>query len=89
MYTRKQLWRRVKRKTQENIINLNSEPNKKEKKVNFYNIVNVILIPSVKEIINKNLKHKIWWDDLDYILFKREYLREINEIEEKKKYNSI
>tara|TARA_B100001989_G_scaffold231157_1_gene189650 strand:+ start:1806 stop:2063 length:258 start_codon:yes stop_codon:yes gene_type:complete len=85
MYTRKQLWRRVQRKTQD-IKNINIEPKKKEKKVNFYNIVYVTLIPSIKEINNQNLKHSIWWDDLDYLMFRREYMKEI---ENNKKYQSL
>ena len=81
MLTRKQLWRRVRRK-----VNIDINENIPKKKVEFYNIVKVTLIPSIKELNTQNLKHSIWWDDLDYIMFKREYM---TEIENDKKYKSL
>jgi hypothetical protein len=85
MLSRKQIWRRVSNRKKQYIDN-DVSITKNKKKVNFDNIVSVTLIPSIKELNNQNLKHRIWWDDLDYVLFKKEYMEEI---EYKKKYNTL
>ena len=88
MLSRKQIWRRVLNRKKQYIDN-DVSIKKNKKKVNFDNIVLVTLIPSLKELNNQNLKHRIWWDDLDYVLFKKEYMKEMKELEDKKKYNTL
>ena len=88
MLSTKQIWRRVLNRKKQYIDN-DVSIKKNKKKVNFDNIVLVTLIPSLKELNNQNLKHRIWWDDLDYVLFKKEYMKEMKELEDKKKYNTL
>ena len=39
------------------------------KSVHFNNIVQVYLIPSIKDLMKANLIHILWWSDSDYLLF--------------------
>lgn len=51
---------------------------KKEKKVSFYNVVKVVLIPNIKDYIDSNLVDNIWWSDNDYYIFKINLIKERN-----------
>ena len=85
MLSRKQIWRRVNTNNKK-YENKSDKSEKKDKKVYFYNIVDVKLIPSFRDFGDIGYKHAIWWDDIDYMIFKREYMKEI---ENNKKYNSL
>jgi len=47
---------------------------KSPKYVKFNNIVQVYLIPSIKDYTKNNLKDKIWYSDDDYKFFKNNNL---------------
>ena len=54
-----------------------------EKKVKFCKNVKVILIPTLNEYIEAQLKSVIWWNDEDYKSFKSEAVIEIKQYIEK------
>lgn len=60
------------------ISKFNELNNRIRKKISFNKIVDVILIPSRREIIEQDLKYKIWYsiDELNSI--RKSYMNEIN-----------
>ena len=46
-----------------------------KKKVTFKNVVNVILIPNVKDYIDHNIFNDVWYNNIDYHLFLQERIK--------------
>ena len=63
----------------------NRKPVRSNVKVEFSQIVKVILIPILKDYKDAKLDTEIWYSKDDYFLFKKEYMEDIK----KAKYNSI
>ena len=45
-----------------------------KKKVTFKKVVNVILIPNIKDYIDHNIFNDIWYNNMDYHLFFQEHI---------------
>lgn len=46
-----------------------------KKKVTFKNVVNVILIPNIKDYIDHNIFNDVWYSNMDYHLFFQEHIK--------------
>lgn len=57
--------------TDNNATQYNLSKKKSLKKVRFYGVVYVILIPSIKDYMEGNLMDKLWWSKLDYKNFQK------------------
>ena len=60
------------------ISNFNELNNRIRKKISFNKIVEVILIPSRQEIIEQDLKYKIWYSIDELNSMRKSYMCEIN-----------
>jgi len=46
-----------------------------KKKVTFKNVVNIILIPNIKDYIDHNIFNDVWYNNIDYHLFLQERIK--------------
>lgn len=46
-----------------------------KKKVTFKNVVNVILIPNIKDYIDHNIFNDVWYSNMEYRLFFQEHIK--------------
>ena len=53
---------------------------KTRRKIKFDNVVNVVLIPSVKEM--ESIKNDLWWSKMDYISFYTSSCKELRDFME-------
>lgn len=87
MLTRKQIWRRCNSRIcrnkyyedHEHFIYVATIDNTKKKRVHFGNIVNVVLIPSIKDDYMKRYISDIWNSSVDIEMFKNEYITEMKQ----------
>lgn len=57
--------------------NMDFIENKKRRKIKFDNVVNVVLIPSAKEM--ESIKNDLWWSKTDYISFYMSSCKELRD----------
>ena len=96
MLTRKQMWRRCNSRIyrnknyddHEHSIYVGAIENTGKKLVHFGNIVNVVLIPSIKDDYMKRYISDIWNSSVDIELFKNEYITEMNQNVSNNPYNA-
>jgi hypothetical protein len=60
-----------------------------KKRVKFYSLVNVVLIPTRLEFHQAGLVNSLWWDAEDYVHFKQKALSEVNEYAKMKNLNLL
>tara|TARA_Y100000992_G_C20947406_1_gene341935 strand:- start:269 stop:553 length:285 start_codon:yes stop_codon:yes gene_type:complete len=89
--TRKQVWRKTKSFQSDYNININNIDlfDNRTRNVSFKTTVSVILIPNCDEYKQNMMTSKMWYSSDDYFGFRDDYINELKEEENKKKYNTI
>lgn len=90
LLTRKLLWK----KTKSYPVNFTTYDDDdyfigRKRLVSFKNVVSVVLIPTRNDYRLHNVSSKIWYSSDDYFGFREDYINELKEEENKKKYNTI